>query len=120
MAELYTYKLQQIAEIDGDTVKASIDLGFNVIMADVHIRIYGIDCPEKATIEGKAARAFTRDWIDQHWLRQEKAVYVTVQSHKRDKYGRILGTVFTDGSTLADELKSNHHAVEYFGGKKPQ
>ena len=120
MPELYTYKLHQITEIDGDTVKASIDLGFNIIMADINIRIYGIDCPEKATIEGKAARAFTRDWIDQHWLRLEKPVYVTVQSHKRDKYGRILGTVFADGSVLADELKAQGHAVEYFGGKKLQ
>ena len=118
MPDLYTYKLQQISHIDGDTVRASIDLGFNVILTDMHIRIYGVDCPEKATIEGKAALAFTRDWIDQHWLREEKPVYVTIQSHKRDKYGRILGTVFTDGSVLADELKEHGHAVEYFGGKK--
>lgn len=118
MPDLYTYKLQQISHIDGDTVRASIDLGFNVILTDMHIRIYGVDCPEKATIEGKAALAFTRDWIDQHWLREEKSVYVTIQSHKRDKYGRILGTVFTDGSVLADELKAHGHAVEYFGGKK--
>ena len=118
MPDLYTYKLQAISHIDGDTVRASIDLGFNIILTDMHIRIYGVDCPEKATIKGKAALAFTRDWIDQHWLREEKPVYVTIQSHKRDKYGRILGTVFTDGSGLADELKAHGHAVEYFGGKK--
>lgn len=118
MPDLYTYKLQQISHIDGDTVRASIDLGFNVILSDMHIRVYGVDCPEKATIEGKAALAFTRDWINQHWFMEDKPVYVTIQSHKRDKYGRILGTVFTDGSVLADELKAHGHAVEYYGGKK--
>ena len=51
----YTYWATLERVIDGDTVVLNIDLGFNVTLTGVHMRIYGIDCPEKNTEEGQDA-----------------------------------------------------------------
>ena len=42
---MYTYKAKLIRVIDGDTIVADIDLGFNMILRDQHIRLTGINTP---------------------------------------------------------------------------
>jgi micrococcal nuclease len=76
---------------DGDTIK---------VMYQGHaerVRLYGIDCPEKGQAFGNRAKQFT-----------SKMVFgknVLVKTHGCDKYGRILGDVFTpDGRSLNQEL----------------
>ena len=51
---LYQYKANIVRVIDGDTVVADIDLGFNVWRRDERLRLFGIDTPErkKATMDG--------------------------------------------------------------------
>jgi len=44
---------------------------------------------------------------------------LTLISHGRGKYGRILGVPYTEqGSDMCKTLISEGHAVEYWGGKK--
>ena len=43
---LYTYKANIVRVIDGDTVVADIDLGFDVWLRKEHLRLVGIDAPE--------------------------------------------------------------------------
>ena len=51
---LYTYRGEIVRVIDGDTVVADIDLGFNVWVRDEHLRLNRIDAPETGSVEGAA------------------------------------------------------------------
>jgi endonuclease YncB( thermonuclease family) len=83
------------AVTDGDTLRASLDLGWKITY-DAKIRLAGINCPEMNTPAGVAARAFTVDWLNAG-TRIVAGVAVPapvkVISHSLDKYGRVLGEV---------------------------
>lgn len=113
-ATLYQYSLKNISVVDGDTLKADLDLGFGVILASKKIRLEHINCPEKDTEEGVNAKAFTTDWL----IKGDSDIIVSVKNHREDKYGRILGTVVSNGQSLADALKLAGHGVDYEGGKR--
>ena len=51
------------------------------------LRLRGIDCPEIKTPEGKAAKKFVESVLS-------KVPYLTVLSHKNDKYDRYEADVF--------------------------
>ncbi len=99
---------------DGDTVKVVLDLGFNISF-QAWCRCYGINAPELATPEGKAALAFAETLIKPGDL-------VTVRSHGWDKYGgRFDGTVgLADGRDFGSAMVAAGFARPYFGvGPKP-
>jgi endonuclease YncB( thermonuclease family) len=112
-ATLYQYALRNISVVDGDTIKADLDLGFGVILAARKIRLEHINCPEKDTPEGVAAKEFTINWTS-----AKDQFVVVVKNHREDKYGRILGTVVMNGQSLADALKIAGFGVDYEGGKR--
>jgi endonuclease YncB( thermonuclease family) len=109
---LYTYKVHQVLRvIDGDTMVVSIDLGFNLTLAQT-IRIKGIDAPEARTINleekarGLSSKAFAESWL------QGKSLLI--RTYKDDKYGRMLGDfICTETSTTFAEamLVANHAEV---------
>ena len=45
---MYEYRAKITRVVDGDTLKALVDVGFNM-HHDVTLRLYGIDCPETRT-----------------------------------------------------------------------
>jgi endonuclease YncB( thermonuclease family) len=95
-----------------------IDLGFGIWLQDKHIRVYGVNAPEKNTVEGIKAKDFTGEFMS-----NDSAIYtLNVLDHKADKYGRILaGIKRKDGSStieLAESLISAGQGKPYFGGKK--
>ena|SRR3982750_149539 len=110
-----TYPAILTRVVDGDTVFLEVDLGFRVFGA-FEFRLYGINCPEMNTPEGKAAKQFTMDWFTQSNVQGE----VLVESQKDpEKYGRWLGMILprestTDGS-LNSALMAAGHAKPYFG-----
>ena len=111
---MYEYKAKVIDIIDGDTIRAEIDLGFNITRTEV-LRLYGINTPEirsKDTNErDKALRAKNRlvelcAEID----------YIRTFKDKREKYGRILAELYDkNGNSLNQILINEGFAVEYFG-----
>lgn len=102
--------------IDGDTVEADIDIGFNMIMQDQRIRLYGVNCPESRTTDleekqrGIAATQFVME-------RLTLDIIVLVQMMGKDPFGRWLGKLFyyNDATEsyvfLNQELLDNNHAV---------
>jgi len=76
--------------IDGDSIEAEIDLGFEKLRTTRIVRLLGINAPEKNTLEGQAAH--------QHliWLLPIGTKIVTQTINKRDKYGRYLARVYRD------------------------
>lgn len=114
---LYQYAVKVNRVVDGDTLDVDIDLGFNVKLSGKRLRIKGVDCPERNTIEGSNAKSFTVLWTISQ-MNNNKPILVSVESHKGDKYGRILASVWSDGQDLAQQLILAGHGVPYSGGKK--
>ncbi len=127
---MYQYQAKLIRVIDGDTVDAMIDCGFNTFKKE-RIRLYGIDTPETRTRDkkekerGLAAKARLIELIEEG----NNEFIVETSIDKKGKYGRLLGKLFRikspDHLALASTSKSYNdillkegHAVEYLGGKK--
>lgn len=78
---------------DGDTITVTAGR-----KTEIRVRLDGIDCPELHQAYGTKARQYA-----------SARVYgrdVTVVAHGKDDYGRTLGTVFVENSSLNEELVS--------------
>ena len=122
---MYNYKISPLRVIDGDTIDAEIDLGFD-IKVKKRIRFAGINTPESRTrdLEEKARGLAAKDRVKQLL---DGCKNVTLNSHGVGKFGRCLGEIMldmVDGSekltlvNLNELLISEGHAVEYHGGKR--
>ena len=122
---MYTYNIQLVRVIDGDTIDANIDLGFDVSVKK-RIRFMGINTPESRTrdLEEKAKGLAAKDRVKQLL---EGCKNIQLKSHGVGKFGRCLGEIFLDTvdgqekitiESLNELLIKEGHAVEYHGGKR--
>ena len=122
---MYTYKISPLKIVDGDTIDAEINLGFD-IKVKKRIRFMGINAPESRTkdLEEKARGLAAKDRVKQLLSGCDN---VTLKSHGVGKFGRCLGEIFldkVDGSekmtleSLNELLIKEGHAKEYHGGKR--
>ena len=122
---MYTYKIKLDRVVDGDTVDAYIDLGFDVRVKK-RIRFMGINTPESRTrdLEEKARGLAAKDRL-KAILEGAKTIQLT--SHGVGKYGRCLGELnvdVVDGKECLTLVNVNEllikegHAVAYDGGKR--
>jgi micrococcal nuclease len=115
---MYEYKCNITRVVDGDTVDAEIDCGFDIIYKS-RIRLYGIDTPESRTRDldekarGKLASQFIKDKIA-----EAKLVKVKTKLDKKGKFGRVLGSIIADNEDLNELMVKNYLAVAYFGQSK--
>lgn len=115
---MYEYKCNITRVVDGDTVDAEIDCGFDIIFKS-RIRLYGIDTPESRTRDldekarGKLASQFIKDKIA-----EAKLVKVKTKLDKKGKFGRVLGSIIADDEDLNESMVKNYLAVAYFGQSK--
>ena len=123
--EKYIYRAKLDRVVDGDTVDALIDVGFNIWFKK-RIRFVGVDTWESRTRDleekkkGKLAAERTRQLLEEV---SSKPGYFRIKSHGLGKYGRVLGELFVmdkDGKqwSINDTLISEGHAYVYDGGKK--
>ena len=115
---MYTYKDKLDRVIDGDTIDANIDLGFDITIHK-RIRLTGIDTPESRTRDleekarGLASKARLIELLgDGDFI---------LESREVGKFGRVLGTIYTiaeESININDTLVEEGYAVEYHGGKK--
>ena len=121
----YIYKAKLDRVVDGDTVDALIDVGFNIWFKK-RIRFIGLDTWESRTRNleekklGKLAKERTRQLLEEV---SSKPGYFRIKSHGLGKYGRVLGEIFVmdkDGKqwNVNQTLISEGHAYVYDGGKK--
>ena len=122
---MYNYKISPLKVIDGDTIDAEIDLGFD-IKVKKRIRFMGINAPESRTrdLEEKARGLAAKDRVKQLL---EGCENIQLKSHGVGKFGRCLGEIMldkVDGSekltlvSLNELLIKEGHAKEYHGGKR--
>ena len=122
---MYTYKIKLDRVIDGDTIDAFIDLGFDIHVKK-RIRFMGINTPESRTrdLEEKAkgleAKARNKELLMEV---SSKPGYFRLKSFGVGKYGRVLGEIYiqdVNKNTICinNQLINEGHAYIYEGGKK--
>lgn len=110
---MYTYKAYVRSIYDGDTIRADIDLGFGVILADQSLRLLGLDTPEirgEERPQGLIPRNFVVERIP-----VGSYITITTVKDRKEKFGRYLATVFygDDMKNLNEELLQNGMAKPY-------
>ena len=114
---MYDYRSKVTRVIDGDTIEALVDLGFDT-WKQVTIRFDGIDAWESRTrddeekVKGLAAKARLIE------LLENAGNEFLLQSHGVGKFGRCLGELFVDGNSINKQLIEEGHAKDYDGGKR--
>ena len=122
---MYTYKISPLKVVDGDTIDAEIDLGFDIKIKK-RVRFMGINAPESRTrdLEEKAKGLAAKDRVKQLL---EGCKNITLKSHGVGKFGRCLGELhldIVDGQekltlvSLNELLINEGHATKYDGGKR--
>lgn len=120
---IYRGKLERV--VDGDTIDALIDVGFDVWVKK-RIRYKGIDTWESRTrnLEEKAkgleAKARNKELLE---VVSDKPGYFLLKSFGVGKYGRVLGEIYirdAQGTEMMinNTLVSEGHGYFYQGGKK--
>ena len=135
----FIYRITAIEKVvDGDTVDAVIDLGFDVRYCG-RVRLLGIDTPESRTRDleekfyGKISTAALKSWV--HWAVMSDRDDIEIQlrcpeKDSRGKFGRILGELWinctADGESFSGWTNVNKwmceagYAVGYHGGSKEE
>ena len=114
---MYTYEAQVTRVVDGDTIDALVDLGFD-IHKSIRIRLVGMNAPESRTRDleekklGLAAKARLIEILQSN---ENKFV---LESQGVGKYGRCLGFIKVNNKNVNQQLINEGHATEYFGGKR--
>ena len=109
---MYQYIAKLIRVIDGDTVDALVDLGFDVWVKK-RIRLYGINTPETRTrdLEEKKAGIAAKERLET--LISECDGIFILESHGVGKYGRCIGTLLIDDTDINQLLIDEGFAKEY-------
>ena len=135
----FIYHITAIEKVvDGDTVDAVIDLGFDVRYCG-RVRLLGIDTPESRTRDleekfyGKLSSTALKSWV--HWAVVSDRDDIEIQlrcpeKDSRGKFGRILGELWinctADGESFSGWTNVNKwmceagYAVGYHGGSKEE
>ena len=123
---MYEYKAKLVRVVDGDTLDAMIDLGFDTWVKK-RIRLAGIDAYESRTRDkeekkyGLAAKAFVLAFLpvdSEQTLRTRK--------DGKGKFGRILGEFIVYDAkkdawrSLNEVMIDEHHGVQYYGQSKQE
>ena len=120
---IYRGKLERV--VDGDTIDALIDVGFDIWLKK-RVRYSEIDTWESRTRNleekklGLAAKARNKELLMEV---SSKPGYFRIKSHGLGKYGRLLGEIYiqdTNKNTICinSQLINEGHAYIYEGGKK--
>jgi len=123
---MYRYNAKLDRVVDGDTIDAVIDLGFDITIKK-RVRLGGINAPESRTRNlaekkmGLAAKERLKE------LLEGSANEFELESTKLGKYGRVIGRLhiskLSGKDTITqvcvnDKLVEEGYAVEYDGGKR--
>jgi micrococcal nuclease len=119
---MYEYRVKKVtAVVDGDTIDVDIDLGFDISFYS-RVRLAGIDTPESRT-KDKAEKALGLEVKERLKKILNEAKSIVIKTEKPDsteKYGRILGWLYIDGSDVSvnDSLIADGYAWGYMGETK--
>jgi len=119
---MYEYHVKKVTNVvDGDTIDVEIDLGFDISFSS-RVRLAGIDTPESRTTD-KAEKALgleAKEYVKSKIKDAKEVVIKTEKMDSSEKYGRILGWVFLDGSKISinEQMIADGYAWGYLGDTK--
>jgi len=122
MKDPYIYRIRSIAKVvDGDTIDADIDLGFNISL-NKRIRLAGIDTPESRTKDEyeKKLGLESKEWLKKRVEGAKNIIIKTELPDSTEKYGRILGWLYINNepSSLNEQMIQQGYAWSYLGDTK--
>ena len=112
---MYEYKAKVVRVYDGDSVRADIDLGFGVWIRNQAIRLVDINTPEIRGEEREAGLRSKQRLIELLDLTENECIIKIQKYDYRGKYGRILGEIWTETSSISinEILLNEGFAVKY-------
>jgi len=119
---MYEYRVKKITNVvDGDTIDVDIDLGFSISYSQ-RVRLAGIDTPESRTTD-KAEKALgleAKEYIKSKVKEAKDIIIKTQKPDSSEKYGRILGWLYVDGSSksINEQMIEDGYAWGYMGETK--
>ena len=118
----YIYRIKQITRVvDGDTIDASIDLGFDIAL-EKRIRLAGVDTPESRTTDANEKKygLQSKEWLKYKVENAKDILIKTELPDSTEKYGRIIGHLFVNDqeTSLNDQMIVEGYAWPYDGGTK--
>ena len=105
---MYIYKAHVVSVYDGDTITVDIDLGFDTILKNQKIRLYGINTPEMRGLN-KVQGTSSRDALRGRVLGKDITIE-TIQD-KKEKFGRWLGKIEINGENINNWMVANKFAI---------
>ena len=116
---MFEYNAEVLRVVDGDTLDARIDLGFDVHV-NKRIRLMGIDTWESRTRDqDEKAKGLAAKFRLIELLQAEGNKFKLI-SHGTGKFGRVLGDIEISVGNVCDILVEEGHAYSYFGGNKEE
>ena len=119
---MYEYHVKKVTNVvDGDTIDVEIDLGFDISFSS-RVRLAGIDTPESRTTN-KAEKVLgleAKEYVKSKIKDAKEVVIKTGKMDSSEKYGRILGWLFLDGSKVSvnEQMIADGYAWGYLGDTK--
>ena len=119
---MYEYHVKKVTNVvDGDTIDVEIDLGFDISFSS-RVRLAGIDTPESRTTN-KAEKVLgleAKEYVKSKIKDAKDVVIKTEKVDSSEKYGRILGWLFLDGSKVSvnEQMIADGYAWGYLGDTK--
>jgi micrococcal nuclease len=119
---MFEYFVKEVTNVvDGDTIDVVIDLGFDISFSS-RVRLAGIDTPESRTTDKveKALGLESKEYLKKTIKAAKTVVIKTEKMDSSEKYGRILGWVYLDGSgnSINNEMIEKGYAWGYLGDTK--
>lgn len=111
---MFTYKAQVINVVDGDTLDVDIDLGFDVWVRDVRLRLNRINAYETRLYKGTTEEQKQLGIEGRNFLQKscdDNPTQIVVTTKERGKYGRWIAEVEVDGINMSDKLVELGYAV---------
>lgn len=101
----YCYNAFVSRVVDGDTLDARVDLGFNVFIVE-RFRIANIDAPETYGVKKETVEYENGMITKNRLIELIEGKNVTIKTEKTGKYGRYIAEIFLDGNSVGDILLS--------------
>lgn len=97
---MYEYSAKIVNVVDGDTVDAVVDLGFNCSIKE-RFRLFGIDAPEVRTkdLEEKERGIASKIFVEEMCL--DKQVTIRSKKDRKGKFGRYLAEILLTDYVLS-------------------
>jgi micrococcal nuclease len=119
---MYEYHVKKVTNVvDGDTIDVEIDLGFDISFSS-RVRLAGIDTPESRTkdLAEKKLGLESKEYVKSKIKDAKEVVIKTEKMNSSEKYGRILGWLFLDGSKVSvnEQMIADGYAWGYLGDTK--